>query len=383
MLDRKNKKILIQETLERRILHGLACEWETALWVLSSEHKKRMKKPLFNLKDMKTRLGYWCGEKKEICLSRYFVHTYPWDAVREILLHEMAHQLAEEVFSAGNETPHGAKFKEACHLLRANPAPAKQYRPLVDKLAPDSSNPVDNIMLRVQKLMALAGSQNRHEAESAMAKAHELIAKYNVNLFARDEQRNFVSAFLGKPALRHHREAYHLARLILDFYFVQGLWVSAYVLEKGKMGRVLEINGTVQNIKIAVYVHYFVRRFIDTHWENYNRGKGYNRYRKTDFAVGIIEGFRSKLEFQNHRNKTIKGNNALIHIEDPSLKQHVAYKYPHTRSFTRKPLNQNQRIFMEGLRVGRTLVISKAITNRVKNTRLLLEGKTGQTYKMA
>lgn len=375
MLYRKNKKILIQEALEHRILHGLGCEWETALWVLSSDHKKLMKKPLFSLGEVKTKLGCWDREKNEICLSRHFVLNHSWDAVRDVLLHEMAHQFAEKVLGARNEPPHGPKFRKACHLLRANPRSSNKYKPIADTITDDSPDSDDKIMLRIKKLMALAESHNRHEAESAMAKAHELIAKYNLNLYARNEKRNFVSVFLGKPALRRHREDYYLARLILDFYFVEGLWVSAYVIEKGKMGRVLEINGTLQNIKIAVYAHDFVRRFIDTRWDEYNTDKGLNRYRKTDFAVGIIEGFRSKLELQHHGTKTTKDRSALINIEDPALKQYVAYKYPHTKSFSRKSSNQDAGILEDGMRVGRTMVISKGITSKRKNKRLMIENK--------
>ena len=115
-------------------------------------------------------------------------------------------------------------------------------------------------MLRIKKLMALAQSQNQHEAEAAMAKAHQLIGKYNVDLLTHEENRDFVSVFVGKPALRHFREEYALARLLTDFYFVFGIWMPAYVVDKGKMGSVLEISGTVQNTKIAHYVYDFVNQ---------------------------------------------------------------------------------------------------------------------------
>ncbi len=115
-------------------------------------------------------------------------------------------------------------------------------------------------MTRIKKLLALAESSNAHEAEAAMMKAHELIAKYNIDLINTNERREFMSIFLGKPALRHWREDYHLAGLIQDFYFVQGIWVPAYVVDKEKMGRVLELSGTARNLKIAEYVLEFVRR---------------------------------------------------------------------------------------------------------------------------
>jgi len=312
MPSHKSNKICIQQELERRILHGLACEWEEALWVLDSSHKDLIRKPLFSLRDTKSRLGHWSREKREICLSRNLVVNHPWDAVREVLLHEMAHQFADEVLGANNEPPHGPKFQGACHLLRANPNASGKYEPLHDRIFRESSGSEDRIMLRIKKLMALAQSKNQHEAEAAMAKAHELIAKYNVDLLAHEENRDFVSVFVGKPALRHFREEYALARLLTDFYFVHGIWMPAYVVDKGKMGSVLEISGTIQNIKIAHYVYDFVRQSTNSQWDEYNKDNGLNRYRKTDFAMGIIQGFSSKLKSQSETKRKDKDTCPLV-----------------------------------------------------------------------
>ena len=228
----KEPENFLQTELERRILHGLSCEWETALWVVDSAHRKAMQRPLFSLKDMTSRLGYWSGKKREICLSRHLVLNHPWDAVQEVLIHEMAHQFAEEVLGAHNEPPHGTTFLKACHILRANPKASANYRPLDERIQGEVENPKDKLLKRVKKLMALATSQNVHEAESAMAKAHMLIAKYNLNLMAREKKREYVSIFLGKPALRRFREDYLLASLLQDFYFVHGIWTTAFVLKK-------------------------------------------------------------------------------------------------------------------------------------------------------
>jgi hypothetical protein len=91
-----------------------------------------------------------------------------------------------------------------------------------------------------------------------MTKAHELIARHNIELNRHEDRRQFISIFIGSPALRHPREDYHLANLLQDYYFISGIWVSAYVIKKAKMGRVLEISGTMQNLKIAEYVHDFI-----------------------------------------------------------------------------------------------------------------------------
>jgi hypothetical protein len=374
----KQKTTPIREALERHILHGLTCEWENALWALMPYDKGRVRKPLFSLRDMKGKWGYWSGERNEICLSRNLVLNHSWDAIREIFLHEMAHQFAEQALGAHNEPPHGPKFKRACHLLRANPRASGNYRPLDERILQDSPDPKDRIMIRVKKLMALAQSQNQHEAEAAMAKAYELIAKYNIDLLARDENRHFATVFVGRPRLRHFREDYHLASLLQEFYFVFGIWVSAYVVEKGKMGHVLEISGTRQNLRIASYVHDFVKHFIDSQWNRYNKNKALNRYRKTDFAMGIIEGFRSKLKAQTVEKSKAKDKLGLMRIQDPLLKKHIDYKYPRTANIRGKALRKDRNVLKDGISVGKQLVISEGITERDISKRLLIGNENGE-----
>lgn len=371
MPQKKPREIRIQEKLEHRILHGLACEWENALWALEPSQRNGLTKPLFNLRDMKSRWGYWSGEKNEICLNRDLVLNHSWDAVREILLHEMAHQLAEQVFYSKDALPHGPTFKKACFLLRANPKASGHYRPLDEQILKDSPNSQDRILMRVKKLMALAQSQNQHEADAAMAKAHELILKYNVNLLERDDPRHFLSVFLGEPALRHFREDYCLSNLLQTHYFVYGIWVPAYVMDKGKMGRVLEISGTVQNIRMAGYVHDFIKHFIDTQWGLYNREKKLNRYRKTDFAVGVIEGFRSKLNTCKTSQQSNIKKHGIIKINDPLLKEHFKYRHPHTVNVRGKALRNNRHIVKDGVDIGKKLVIYKGISKKGKERKLL------------
>jgi hypothetical protein len=129
------------------------------------------------------------------------------------------------------------------------------------------------------------------------------------------------------------------------------------------MGSVLEISGTIQNVRIASYVHDFVKRFIDSQWQRYNKKRGLNRYRKTDFAVGILKGFRSKLKLQNKERKRNKGKFGLIKIEDPLL---------HTASVRGKVLRGHKDVLRDGIGIGKKLVISKGISEKGTKRRLLI-----------
>ena len=361
MPEEKAKNILDEEEIERRIVHGLALEWEAALWVLSRCHRQRMRRPLFSIRDMGDRWGTWDARRREISLSRRLVLDHSWDSVREVLLHEMAHQFSAEVLGAEDESAHGARFQEACLLLRANPRASARYRPLDDRVFRDEAASEGRQLLRVKKLLALASSPNQHEADAAMAKARELMAKFNLSIVEQKTPRDFVSIFAGKPLLRHPAEDYHLANLLQDYYFVRCMWVSSFLLEKNRMGRVLEISGTLQNVRLASYVHDFVRNFLESRWSIYNRGKTLNRFRKTDFAVGLVQGFRSKLDSHEEVRTRAQAGNALVEVRDPLLEQHVAHKYPRVTTVRRGPSRQDRRVLKAGQEAGRSLVIHKGI----------------------
>jgi hypothetical protein len=358
---------MIPTEMERQILYGLSCEWQQALWVLNSFHRERMRVPMFILRDMKNRWGYWSGEKREMALSHTLVLDHSWDSVREVLLHEMAHQMAEEVLGAHDEPPHGHQFFLACRLLRANPKASENFKPLDERIFQETSVVSDKILLRVKKLLALAASPVRHEAEAAMAKAHELISKYNIDQWQQEKDRDLSSVFLGQPALRHFPEDYSLANLLQDFYFVRGIWVSSFVPAKGKLGRVLEISGTLPNLKMAHYIYDFVRRFIRSRWTDYNRDKALTRRRQTDFSLGIIEGFRLKLELPRGNQGQHPHGLTLMKMEDPLLRKYFSYRYPRTAKVKTGNSLRDLKVIKDGRNLGKNLVVFKAITEKTKN----------------
>ncbi|MGD9280491.1 MAG: DUF2786 domain-containing protein [Desulfobacterales bacterium] len=370
----KSIRIKVQQDMEYRILHGIACEWDAAWLGLDAATQPLIRRPTFAIKDLKNQWGNWSPQKREISLSRQLVLNYPWDSIRDVLLHEMAHQIAYQLWGAFGQMPHGTAFKRACQLLHIDSTASANYAPLQDRLLRDTSNVHDRRMLRVKKLLALAESKNRFEAEAAMTKAHELIARHNIGLIRHKGKRQFLSIFLGSPALRHPREDYHLANLLQDYYFVAGIWVPAYVIEKQKMGRVLEISGTVQNLKIAEYVHDFIVQFIDAQWLKYNHNKKLNRFRKTDFAAGIIEGFRSKLESNVVKRKITKDIFALVRKADPQLENYFTFRYPHTTSVKKTASRQDVRVLNDGKKIGKKLVIAKGISQRKDGKPHLIAG---------
>jgi len=352
---------MIREDLQHPILHGLCCEWKTKASQVKPSESKGFVQPLFAIRDFKSRWGSWSSEKREIALSRELVYRHSWGAVREVLFHEMAHQYAEQVLHGRNERPHGPSFHRACHVLRANPRASTGHLLLDQRLSNDSAGREPGILSRVRKLMALGQSENVFEAQAAMAKAHELLRKHQLDGGAGQEKGDFISTLVGQPALRHSQEHYALSNLLQDFYFVCGVWVPAYALDRARMGTVLEITGRIHNVKTASYVHDFVMRFIESRWMDYGGPGRLNRHRKTDFSLGIIQGFRKKLADGATCAQNPGRGLSLVALGDRELQNQVAYQYPHLRRIRGRAVRRDEKVIRDGVALGRNLVLRKGI----------------------
>ena len=345
---------------EGRILRGVACEWECARRMLAPDLSRRLRRPLFMLDDAASRWGAWSADRCEIRLSRALVDDHPWDAVREVLFHEMAHQLADELFGARDETAHGPAFLKACGLLGANPRASGRFSLPTDQVRRADARSTDRSAERIRKLLALAGSSNPHEADAAMLKAHQLMARVNAEAVAAVPPREFFSIFVGRPALRHSRTHYHLAALLRDFYFVLPIWVPAYVLDASRMGRALEISGTAFNLRTAAYVHAFIQRVIAEEWSRWAPASAGGRRGAAAFGVGVVEGFRARLEAaQTTVGRDRRSAFALVPAGDPALAEYFNRRHPRTVRVGQTISRLHRRALHAGREVGGRLVLSQ------------------------
>jgi hypothetical protein len=342
---------------ERKVLRGLHLEWELAVMGLPPSLRRQMPRPLFRLADIRA-LGLWSPGKREITIRRALAEAGPWDDVREVLRHETAHQLAA-VIGGPDSTPHGPAFARACRLVGARPEATMRQIPLHARIAAQAQAPAgDPIRRRVGKLLALAESANPHEARAAMGKAQALMRRHQLERWSSAEEPDFLSAFLGAPSLRHPKEAYFLANLLQDFFFVEGIWVPAYALAQERMGRVLEVSGEAHHVEMAGYVHDYVRRFIARQWAEANGRDAGHGARRSDFAVGIIEGFRGQLAVPPQDPEPA---GRLVVLRDPRLAGYVRQRHPRRRSISRGGGLRDEQAFDAGWRRGRRLILARGI----------------------
>jgi hypothetical protein len=317
---------LTDPDFHRRIARALEMEWDLAIAWFPAEVKRAARRPGFSLIHTTHLLGQWMpAPVREIRISETCVLNHPWYAVVDVLRHEIAHQLADELYGEA-EPPHGEAFRDLCHFLHANPRTSGDYPTLDDAVLADRASDGDRIMARIRKLLALSGSPNQHEAELAMAKARELMAKHQLDPAEPTPADDFVSIVLGEASLRHGLEVHALASLIRDHYSVRTIWIPMAVPALGKVGRALEVCGTRLHVQLAHYAFDFVTHVIAGEWRTYRPGVRLGANGRRDFALGMVAGFRALLDEQLRTSPQVQ---ALVRCADPALEDYFEERHPH------------------------------------------------------
>jgi hypothetical protein len=344
--------------LETALLRALRAE---VAYANRTHFHGRLRAPALRLTDTQV-LGRWIASERTIELSRPLVCERPWIEVTDVLRHEMAHQFVEEVLGVLDEPPHGPTFRRVC-AERAIDA-----RAAGDPDGAQSDPETARMLEKVRKLLALAGSENQHEAELAMRRAQELMLKHQLALHP--DSRRYVSRQLGTPALRKSSAESSVGGLLAAHFFVEVIWLHVHMPHLGRSGRVLEVSGTPETVELAEYVHAFlmrtaVRLFADAR----ARQPGLRGADRSAFMAGVIRGFRDKLDGARCEHTGA----GLVWVGDAGLQQYFDARYPRRRTTTRGATSR-WAAHQLGRSEGRNVVLHRPIESGGRGGTKLLPG---------
>lgn len=360
----------VHQAMEQAMVRTLYREWDQVVWGLGKKDPalaSGMKRPGIIISDMERLLGKWDPSRHEISLSRELVVTGRWDSIVEVFRHEIAHQAASTLPAASGQSPHGPLFRGCCELVGANPRASGTYQTLEERVWGNADDGPDRLMLKVKKLMSLASSDNRNEAENAAAKAGELIAKYNMDIIDGDRDRQFESIIITPPALKRSQAESLMVSLLSSFYFVRPVWIPVYIPASDKMGKALEISGTPENLKIADYVFHYVLGHAARRWERYRKQHPSCRSR-SGYMTGVVSGFRQKLEEGRRASEAVSGSGVgassqVMVREDHRLVRYFHRRYPALQTTRVHAVSSSRAAFQSGLSEGRHLIVAKGISD--------------------
>jgi hypothetical protein len=322
---------------------------------------RALKHPVLLLSDSTKRLGQWISKTRTLELSRTLVLERPWLEVTSVLEHEMAHQYVEEVLRVTGEAPHGPTFTRVCIErgidARAAGAP-------VPSTGADPQE--DRVLGRIRKLLALAGSENQHEAELAMKKAHELMLRHNIEQAAVPQ--SYEVRHLGAPHKRATPAELEIMGIISEFFFVEVIRVPVFQVQTGTHASTFEIMGSRENVEMAEHVHAFLLATAERLWQENRADRRVKSGRdRQAYQAGVIRGFRDKLVADRSQLAQTEG---LVWVGDSQLDTFFRARYP--RITRRRRQVRYSGAHAAGREAGRTVVLHKPVTGGEASGRRLL-----------
>ena len=351
-----NIKINLKDVLSREV--GLKVFGER-FYDRRQEYSYPINVVIFNNQSM---LGYFDPHFYELSFHECLMHSNK-EQLLNIIRHELAHYIT--FINYGNTVEvHGAEFRTFCQRMGWSKEVQKATTCLDDQVClPDAEG--SNVLRKVQKLMALAASSNKNEAEQAMIKSQQLLLKHNID-FRNNEDEDDEKMFLKRIMKQKKKNAkMHAIAKILETFFVN----TVYNRQEGFT--YLEIVGSAVNVEIAEYVANTLQHKLDTLWSQAKKQqfslKG--TIAKNSFFLGVAQGYCNKIHFlkRQYNNNT---STALIVIEK-KLEDAKAMVYPRLTAS-----NSHARYCSESSRLGeqagRQLNINPAVNNPPKNSKAYL-----------
>jgi len=367
----------------RKWLYQLQSEFK----LVCSWYKISLAVPAFRISDSRLTLGSWSPDTRTISISSILIHEYSWDTVINVLKHEMAHQYVHESLGRGMEQPHGPAFIESCEKLGVsypyNAATGDSPKIFTDTNQHCSDSEYNNKLNKVRKMLSLAGSANKHEAVAAMSKANSFIRKYNLERLDKVEPSWYSYEIKNTGKKRLGIIERRIASLLMDYFYVDIVYSELFDAEKAVFHKTIELLGSMENVSFASHVYDFLRQRVEFLWKNYKKAfHSPGKLRKT-FILGLLQGFRQKLEKEEKKQSisarisadigNYKTISSLVIAKDPGLSEFIAKRFPRLRKVQYgKSGIYCSNTYSAGKTEGKKITIHKAVKRKDGNLGRLL-----------
>ncbi len=373
-------------SLDRILLQRLQQEFE---WICM-DYGLDLFLPLLEIIDSKKTMGLWCADTRTLKFSRYLLFGFPWAVTLQVLKHEMAHMLVSKWCAASGDSrvlPHGSTFALACEILGVLPefrGHAIDLELLESNFNSNASgkNKKFTLLEKVEKLLALGESDNEHEAELAMKKANELIARYQLDSLRAGKTASFTFVVIEQKRKQIATYQKMICSMLQKFFFVKVVLTDAFDPETGGEYKTIEIFGSPQNVSVAEYCFFFLDNQVKYLWQkNKSQFGKVTRSHQNSYYLGVIKGFIQHLDSVEQGGgegpsvtagrKDSSEIKALMVAEDNRLNDYLSLRFPRLRQRSTVRSRVNGSVFEKGLAAGREIRLHDGVTDQGKPTSFL------------
>lgn len=342
------------------------------------KHQVALPLPIITISQSTSHLGEWRQALQTITISNQLILHHPWSVTINVFKHEMAHQLCAA--SGQGEAGHGPQFQLACLRLGVPEAyrTARGDSPEVfTDLASESEMVMEGrrFFAKVEKLLALARSENEHEAALAMQKANELIEKYNLQQMTSDQARRYAHRIISLHKKRVAGWQGSIGGILIDFFYVKIVYAYTYDPLADQQYKTIELFGLAENVAVAEYCYHFLERELIYLWEqNRARFPGRTMTEKRSYWLGLLHGFRQKLQAKQpaktqsaDRQATPATTSVMVVEADWGLNEFVSQRFPRLKTTFRAGPRINRSTYDHGAADGKNIVLHKGVGSQDGN----------------
>lgn len=215
------------------------------------------------------------------------------------------------------------------------------------------------IVGKIQKLLALSESSNKHEAELSMLKAQELLARHKLSLREIKDFKIIKSAIkenISKITFTKAKWKAQLANVIADNFGCYLYFKTRYSHSITFFGR--EEDVTVCNI-VLEYAIDCINSAVKRLKQQYIRNGYSTKGLENDFAIGFIDGLQVKLEEQKGANQEW----GLVLVKDKEVVEaYGQIKFNKRKIDTSTQFQGHSEVYEKGHEDGEKFSISDKIT---------------------
>ena len=370
---------VMTDKLQRLWLDQLVCEFSDICF----QYRLTLQPPVFELSDAVKQLGCWLPQQRTIRISRLLIREHPWDVVLMVLKHEMAHQVCSEVFGL-QRAGHGRDFQRACQMLGV---PSPYCRSSGDLVSVAGTTPAEEqtdagrrLIARISKLLALAASDNEHEAALAMQRATELLHRHNLDLPTGENNSGCTRVIINTRSKQIPAFRRAICAVLRDYFYVQVICSTLYDPSAACSYKTIELLGRSENVPVAEHCYHFLEQQLQSLW-NLHRHKflGNARTAKNSYYLGLLRGFSEKMAGQagGDRQDGQAGAaratpGALIVRQDQQLQDFVAFHFPRLQTRSSRGARIHRQTYDEAIGTGKNIVLHQSVTEKKSGVQGLL-----------
>lgn len=216
------------------------------------------------------------------------------------------------------------------------------------------------ILEKIQKLLALAESENEHEAALAMERANELLLRHNLS--AEEVSDSDVTSYDSELIKVVPVESKFIFTILKKHFFIDIIQRESFAGRTPKGRKIIHKRycyvGETINLEVALYTDAFLRRAYKRLWQEYKAVHSAPEKSRQAYYVGLTRGILEKLNTQKGK---VESETGLVWKGSAAVQEYINKKFGRLEKLKNGRYNRDLDASSAGREAGSNLELTKAL----------------------